>query len=482
MSAFPPEPNTDPLGSIPPDGSSFAVGKVVSGKYLIEHELGEGGVGIVMAARHLELDIPVALKFMRPEVSRDRKIAKRFLLEAKASVAIKNEHVASVLDVGRAEDGSPFMVFEHMSGKDLGTLISDGTGFSISDAVDYTLQVCEGLAVAHALGIVHRDIKPDNLFLETVHGVNIVKIIDFGISRQALVGDAIATEAHEQPDGPEGTPVYMAPEQMRMPNELDPRTDIWALGATLYELLTGTTAFTGTSVAEVCRAVLEREPVSLLETRPDVPDALAAIVSKCLAKDRELRFHDVAELAIALLPFAPKRARISVERAVSTLNSVGMTTGRLDVRSVPPPTTHINFAAPTQPAQRARRSAQPWIFAVIAAALLAAGTAFVLRGNGTAASYSTPEGAANTSTTGVANDPAQARLTAPSAYATNPSAQIPSAGAVASAALVPSSDASNSPARVLPHGPGKKGKPLAPQIGVLPKEKRSSKDDPDLGY
>jgi serine/threonine protein kinase len=289
-------------------------GTVVAGKFRVERVLAEGGMGVVVAATHIQLDRPVALKFLRADISSDLEALARFTREAKAAAQLKSEHVAHVLDVGVTDDGTPYMVMEYLEGHSLYRVLQTNGPLGFTAAADYAIQACEGLAEAHARGIVHRDVKPDNLFLvERAPGWRSIKILDFGISKIALSdGNNIATGVIM------GSPCYMSPEQLRSTATVDHRTDLWSLGATLYELLTDKAAFDASlTLPELVATILHKAPPPLTEIRPDVPVELAAVIDRCLEKDREARYSSAAELARALSPFAPERARSAVERAAS---------------------------------------------------------------------------------------------------------------------------------------------------------------------
>jgi len=315
----------------------FAPGDIIADKYEVVGVLGSGGVAYVISALHLELGEMVALKFLRPESLAHEDVVARFASEARAVARIKSEHVAHVFDVGTLPDGAPFIVMEYLEGKDLADVLAERRKLPIKVAVDYVLQACEALACAHAAGIVHRDIKPENLFLTQQAGsVERVKVLDFGISKSAMAG-------FEQPGGkrfahtmlPMGTPGYMSPEQIRACGAVDARTDIWALGCVLFELITGLSAFTGPTLLQLGAAILEREPVPLRQVVADAPPELEALIAKCLQKDADLRFQDVAELAAALYPFGPRRSRVSAERCHQILK--GQTGVVIEFNSVPPP-------------------------------------------------------------------------------------------------------------------------------------------------
>ena len=318
--------------------TAAAVGDVVSGKYLIEGSLGEGGVGRVMMARNIELDERVALKFLKPEMLSQPEIVGRFMREAKAACSIKSEYVASVYDVGQTEGGAPYLVMDYLDGKDLGAVIHERGPLSVRESSEFLLQACEGIAVAHSLGIVHRDIKPENLFVTTRAGMSVIKVLDFGISKTALTGSVFGSEIPLlKTVNLMGTPLYMSPEQVRCSDAIDARSDIWALGMVLYEVLTGTLPFPTTSLTELCAAILEQPLQSLAQHRNDLPDAFVAVVEKCLEKDPAKRYQNVSELAIALMPFAPRRARICAERATQALAAKGLAEARRFDSTMPPP-------------------------------------------------------------------------------------------------------------------------------------------------
>lgn len=312
-----------------PPRPSGRVGDVLGGKYKVERILGSGGVGVIVAATHLELGQRVAIKMLRADV--DKELKERFLREARAAVRLHGEHVARVTDVGRTDDGTPYFVMEFLAGEDLGHALERGP-MPIETAVELALQVCEGLAEAHAAGIVHRDLKPRNLFLtKRLHGELLVKLLDFGIAKVHGKTDGKDTTGTETVFG---SPQYMSPEQMRASRDVDVRSDIWSLGVCLYELLAGTAPFDAPTVPLLCVKVLTEPPPPLRERRPDVPDELWQVIARCLAKDREQRYANVAELAAALEAFAPG-ARGASLRVLAVLDA--------PPRSVPPP------AAPDQP-------------------------------------------------------------------------------------------------------------------------------------
>jgi serine/threonine-protein kinase len=268
----------------------------------------------VVAATHLELDQPVALKFMLPAAMESPEASARFMREARAAGKLTSEHVFRVSDVGRFESGAPYIVMEYLEGYDLGTMLRKRGPLRLASAIDYVLQACEGLAEAHAQGIVHRDLKPDNLYLSArADGGRIIKVLDFGISKAAVTG--IATQTGDIL----GSPAYMAPEQMRSTKDVDARADIWSLGVVLYQLVTGRLPFAGDSLPNLCLAVLNDEPVPPGQIREDVPDGLSDVILHCLEKERDDRYSDVGELAAALAEFATPGGFGSVTRVRAAL-------------------------------------------------------------------------------------------------------------------------------------------------------------------
>jgi len=304
--------------------STPSPGEVLAGKFRIERVLGEGGMGIVLAAHHLHLGRTVAIKLLKPEALRHKEIVARFANEARSASRIQSEHVARVLDVGALEGGEPYMVMEYLEGSDLAKHVKRGGPLPIEDAVEYLLQACEALAEAHVAGIVHRDLKPANLYLtRRADGSSCVKVLDFGVSKAALASADPAFQNMTQTDSVLGTPGYMAPEQLRSSKHVDARTDIWALGVILHELLTGHLAFHATTAPEMYAAILGSPPEPLRQARPDAPPGLEAVIAHCLEKDPARRFSSVGELAAALVPFAPARAHLSAER-ISRITGVSL--------------------------------------------------------------------------------------------------------------------------------------------------------------
>jgi serine/threonine-protein kinase len=315
--------------------STAAPGELLAGKYRVERLLGEGGMGVVVAAMNEMLQQRVAVKLLRPGALEKNEAVARFLREARAAAKLRSEHVARVLDTGTLEDGRPYMVLEYLDGRDLGDLVEEGPAPVVATAVDYVLQVCEAIAEAHAAGIVHRDLKPRNLFLtRTVDGRPLVKVLDFGISKiEEGPGDMQLTRTTEV----FGSPSYMSPEQLRSARHVDHRTDIWALGVILYELLSGRLPFYASTVTELVAVVLmEREPPLHL-LRPDLPHGLSAVIGRCLAKSPNDRYGSVLELVHDLESFGTGGAATAADRVRGVARAAGRATVPLAPGSGPLP-------------------------------------------------------------------------------------------------------------------------------------------------
>jgi serine/threonine protein kinase len=325
--------------------SPVSEGQILAGKYRVEKVLGSGGMGVVVAAWHLELEQRVAVKFLHPLAMERPDTAERFRREARSAAKIRSEHVARVIDVGIMEGGLPYMVMEHLDGHDVSEEMQRGL-LSISNAIDFTLQAIEALAEAHAAGIVHRDLKPANLFLAMrPDGSRIVKVLDFGISK-SLFGTSVAEMSLTRTAALIGSPLYMSPEQMRSAKDVDTRTDIWSLGVMLYEMITGRPPYTGDSIPALCASLLNDQPVPMQQLRAEVPPSLEDAVMRCLAKDRQQRFATVSELARALAPFGSSSSQVHVDRASRVQ---GVTDVTISAFSTGPLTDRSSMPAVSQP-------------------------------------------------------------------------------------------------------------------------------------
>lgn len=366
--------------------SPIGEGQLLAGKYRVERVLGQGGMGVVLAARHIHLEERVAIKLMLAEAAFNGEAVARFVREARAAARLESAHVAKVSDVGTLEDGRPYMVMEYLDGADLSQVLAGSGPLPVQDAVDYLLQASEAIAEAHSLGIVHRDLKPANLFLtrrrdRTPH----VKVLDFGISKVAATPGS--ENSMTRTSAMMGSPLYMSPEQMTSVRDVDARSDIWALGIILFELLTGSPPFIGDTLPQVCGLVIQTEAPLASSRRPDLAPELDEVIKRCLAKQPSERFQSIAELAQALQPFAGRYGRSSVERIL-------LLSGGAGVPSVPQPSaplaghpveaatghipgTHAAWGDTRAPAPAAKRS-KGWLVSAGAALCVLGGAGFWL--------------------------------------------------------------------------------------------------------
>jgi serine/threonine protein kinase len=295
----------------------LTIGTVVNGKYRIESLLGRGAMGVVAECQHIELEERVALKFLLAAGNTGNEdLGVRFLREAQMSARLKNEHISRVVDVGVWDGAVPYMVMEYLEGKDLRATIRAHGRLPAERAIEYAVQACEGVAEAHARGIVHRDLKPSNLFVtRRADGSDLIKILDFGISKWNV-------PEHEIGEGTEtgiilGSPKYMSPEQIFASSKVDARSDVWSLGAIVYEMLVGRPPFDLATFAQTCAELsTDRSPPSICAQVPEVPPALESAIFRCFERAIDRRTQNVADLAGELLeaiasPFADLvRARI----------------------------------------------------------------------------------------------------------------------------------------------------------------------------
>ncbi|MGK4008658.1 serine/threonine-protein kinase [Sorangium sp. So ce1036] len=291
-------------------------GTLIAGKYRVDRLLEKGSMGAVLSATDVEARGLRAIKLLLPATAADPEMARRFLREARIAARLRSEHAVRVYDVGRLESGLPFLVMELLTGRDLRALRKQRGPLPVEEATLYIIQACDALAEAHALGLVHRDVKPANLFLtHTRDGLPCIKVLDFGITKVSEASTLGLGELRTSTGLMLGTPHYMPPEQMRGQRDVDARADIWALGSLLYVLLTGRYPMHARSVQTVSLVLGGRYvPPLPSKVRRGLTPEIDPVIMKCLERDRDQRFADVAELVQALRPFAPPAAHRLVER------------------------------------------------------------------------------------------------------------------------------------------------------------------------
>lgn len=272
-------------------------GQVLASRYLLKGLLGSGGMGEVYEAEHLRLRKLFAVKLLRAEYVGESRTVEGFAREARAVAMLRSDHIVSIVDSDVAADDSPFFVMERLHGSDLRVLLHEVGPLAVTRAVHLIIDACHGVREAHRVGLIHRDLKPSNLFVATSdRGVEVCKVLDFGVAK------LLASDSTKR-GGFVGTIRYMAPEQLREGARVDTRTDVYALGAILYECLAGRPPFADAAVERVLFAILHESPPALSELGVLVPDGLARVVTRALARRPEDRFASIDELLATLAHF-----------------------------------------------------------------------------------------------------------------------------------------------------------------------------------
>jgi serine/threonine-protein kinase len=277
-------------------------GDVIGGKYRIVRLIGDGGMGTVYEAHHEFLETSVALKFLHSELAKRAGLGSRFLQEARVSARIRSPHVTHVTDVDQTADGSPYLVMELLHGEPLQQAMDRQGKLPPEQAVDFALQILSGLESAHAIGVVHRDLKPDNVFIVPASGGPLLKLIDFGIAK--LRASTEFQKGLTRAGVIMGTPEYMAPEQLFAAENVDHRADLYSLGVILFEMLAGRRPADGDDVEAIVAAVVSGNVRHLADLEPALAPGLVAVVERALRPDREARFGSALEMRSALAPFA----------------------------------------------------------------------------------------------------------------------------------------------------------------------------------
>ena len=277
-------------------------GDLISGKYRLVRMIGDGGMGVVYEARHEALGTAVALKFLKAELAQTPGLAARFLREARVAANIASPHVAHVSDVDTSTDGSPYLVMELLSGEPLQHLLDKQSKFPVPQAVDFALQILSGLEAAHAVSVVHRDLKPDNVFVTPGPNGPFLKLLDFGIAK--VLEPSEVQRGLTRSGVVMGTAEYMPPEQLYAASDVDPRADLYALGVMLFEMLSGKRPAEGGDAEIIVGKVLSGQVFALETLEPTLPAGLVGVVRRAIAADRDARFRSAGELRAALEPFA----------------------------------------------------------------------------------------------------------------------------------------------------------------------------------
>ena len=326
----------DPTTLCPNDGVALEktddslLGQILAGKYRIEERLSGGGMGTVYRGTHVLMDKTVAVKVLLPSFAADEKIVARFSREARAASKISHPHALSVTDFGESENGIVFLVMEYLSGKTLKEIIRQEGPMPLPRAVELIRQVGGALDAAHAEGVVHRDLKSDNIMLLSSSGTDYAKVLDFGIAK-IKEPEGAYDPALTAPDLVIGTPQYMSPEQCSVSPDIDARSDIYSLGVILYEMLVGHVPFTGDSPTAIMLKHLQQPAPSVLAERSDLPEAIGRVVARALEKRPEDRYHTVGELVedftiAAGMETAGTSAAANTNR-VATPAAIGQQTG-----------------------------------------------------------------------------------------------------------------------------------------------------------
>jgi serine/threonine-protein kinase len=394
------------------------VGQTLAGKYLVEQLIKRGGMGAVYRGKHVMMDKTVAIKVLRPSLAGDDDVVARFSREAKAASRISHPHAVSVTDFGEAENGVVFLVMEYLDGRTLKDIIRSEGPIPLSRAVEITRQVSGALDAAHKEGVVHRDLKSDNIMLSQTNGGDWAKVLDFGIAKI------------QQPEGVRdhditaanlvlGTPQYMSPEQCSQTGPIDARSDVYSLGVIVYEMLAGRVPFTGESPTVIMMKQVQDPPPSILEARPDLPASVDKLIERALAKQPVDRFQTAGDLSEALTQAAADAGdSVSVTPPVAETVSnapVSVTSDDLDEVTVVQPRDEVTVVqARHEPPLSARQAGDQsslanfnlWRIMVPAAIVLVAvfGVVFLLtRGTSQTPTNQTP--GQTPGQTGLAADP-----------------------------------------------------------------------------
>ncbi|MEM9069960.1 MAG: protein kinase [Myxococcota bacterium] len=348
------------------------------GSWILDRVIGEGGMGVVFAARHKTLGSKAAIKLLHPHLLRSESVAKRFEREAQAAAAIQHPNVVRILDVLSAEDGARCIVMDFLEGESLHRRLKRVGALSPIVAADFLLPVMDALSQAHARGIVHRDLKPDNVFLAREGTGEVPKLLDFGIAK-LLGGDGTGTRTGMLM----GTPAYMAPEQARGSKDVGPPADVWAMGCVWFECLTGRTPFVSDTPQAILASILTEPPPMLRQISDDVPAHWAGVVDRALARDVAERFPDMGSFADAIRAALKGPGGEVVAVPSTQVNPMAPTLATPMAASVPPPDPSraptVLGTPPIKPAKKKKKRMRSGVIVGAFTALLsAAGTVAIL--------------------------------------------------------------------------------------------------------
>ncbi|HTM22078.1 MAG TPA: serine/threonine-protein kinase, partial [Kofleriaceae bacterium] len=361
---------------------SDLVGTVLGDRYQVIRLIGSGGMGAVYVARHLLIGRPVAIKVLHPEHAADEVCVQRFLNEGRAAGMLGHPNIVASTDMGFTAEGVPFLVLELLDGRTVAQTIDEEGMLPVARTLDVALHIASALRAAHAAGIIHRDLKSDNVFL--VDGPNEgdeqVKVIDFGISKFVGAGRATTQKGLVM-----GTPDFMAPEQISAPSAIDGRVDVYALGAICYHMLAGAMPFAEVPFPLVLTEILTTAPPPVADHRPNLPPPVIALIERAMAKSPDDRFPDMAAMAAEIMAVAAglgqrlhtprgdssrgRRERVTPVAMSAVASGEGFAP---TLASTPSPAgTPAALVPPTSPGQAARRSRWPVILPLAALAVAA---------------------------------------------------------------------------------------------------------------